>query len=181
MEDLDHDLIRAIGAGDSHAFERLVRLYQGPVTNFVYRYIGDRHTAEDLAQEVFLRVYRAASQFEPRAKVQTWILKIAYNLCLNELKRIRRLKGLHEELTAQTTREGEAPATSGVDRCELEQEIMDALGQLPENQRAAILLRASKGLSYQEISNVLSVSVSSVESLIFRARTRLREVLGRDE
>jgi RNA polymerase sigma-70 factor, ECF subfamily len=181
MEDLDHDLIRAIGAGDRQAFETLVRRHQGSVISFVYRHIGDRPTAEDLTQEVFLRIYRAASEFEPRAKVQTWIFKIAYNLCLNELKRLRRLRGLHEELAAQKMREDEGAATSAIHRRELEEEILNALRQLPENQRAALLLRASEGLSYLEISHVLSVSVSSVESLIFRARVHLRETLGKNE
>jgi RNA polymerase sigma-70 factor, ECF subfamily len=180
MEDLEHDLIRAIGAGDRLAFEKLVRRYQGPVLSFVCRHIGDRHTAEDLTQEVFLRVYRAAAEFEPRAKVQTWIFKIAYNLCLNELKRLRRLRGLHDDLTAQTRRESEGSAASAIHCGELEEEITNALRQLPENQRAALLLRANKGLSYLEISRVLSVSVSSVESLIFRARAHLREALGKN-
>jgi RNA polymerase sigma-70 factor, ECF subfamily len=181
MEDLDHELMRAIGDGDSLAFERLVTRYQSSVYNFIRRHIGDRHTAEDLTQEVFFRVYRAASEFESRGKVRTWIFKIAFNLCLNELKRMRRLRGLHDSLTAQAMLEAEGSSAGVVCHRELEEEVLSAMRRLPESQRAALLLRAGEGLSYLEISKVLGVSVSSVESLIFRARSRLREALRKKE
>jgi RNA polymerase sigma-70 factor (ECF subfamily) len=178
MDDSELDLMRAIGNGDHLAFKCLVRRFQNPLVNFIFRYTGDRCTAEDLTQEVFLRVYQAAPRFEPRANVSTWVFKIAYNLSMNELKRRRRRGFLDHD--QQGRREGfdvQAPSDP-IQGWELEQEVMTALSQVPENQRAALLLRINNGLSYQEISEVLGVSVSSVESLIFRARKHLRQVLN---
>jgi RNA polymerase sigma-70 factor (ECF subfamily) len=136
--------------------------------------VGDRYSAEDLAQEVFLRVYRSASEFEPRGKVSTWIFKIAYNLSLDEIARMRRLclladtEGEEVEPTAPNLLEGQ----------ELKQTLMDCVQRLPEKQKAALLLRVNEELSYSEIGRILSTSVSSVESLIHRARGNLRKMLG---
>jgi len=179
MDDSDHALIKAIGNGDHLAFERLVQRYQHRVLNFIFNHTGDRHTAEDLAQEVFMRVYRASSDFEPRGKVSTWIFKIAHNLCLNEAKRFMRSERLHRTLHAQGIGAGGYVSSQGVERHEYERDLMHALEGFPDNQRAALLLRVNEGLSYAEISRVLSVSVSSVQSLIFRARTRLRQIWGK--
>ena len=179
MEDPEFDLITAIAHGDEAAFEQLVRRYQNPVVTFICRYIGDFHTAQDLAQEVFLRVFQAAPKFKPMAKVSSWVFKIAYNLSANELKRRKRLHdfhvtmsaegwGLHERWSAGRTKTGDR---------ESEERLMAAMGQLPENQRAALLLKINEGLTYLEISNVLDVSVASVESLLFRARSRLKQLV----
>lgn len=96
--DRDYELIRAIGAGDASAFEMLIERYRGPVLNFIFKYTGDRFGAEDIAQEVFLRVYRAAPGFEPRGRVGTWIFKIAYNLSINEVLRGKRFIRADEDL-----------------------------------------------------------------------------------
>ena len=176
MVDVDSVLIEAIGRGDHYAFEKLVKRYQNPVMNFIYRYLGDRCTAEDLTQEVFLRVYQAAPRFNPRARVVSWVFKIAYNLSINEIRRRRRLA---EQLA---TEEIDCEADSGsTARHELEEEIAIALESLPEKQRAALLLKVNEGLSYLEISETLGVSVASVESLLFRARKTLRKILSKKQ
>ena len=90
MYDPDIELLRAIAGGDHLAFKRLVERYQSRLFNFLHRYLRDREAAEDLTQEVFLKVYQAAPRFEPRAKVRTWIFTIAYNLAVNELRRRQR-------------------------------------------------------------------------------------------
>ena len=172
--DTDCRLIKAIGEGDSDAFETLIRRYQKPVVSFVYKYLGDRFGAEDLAQEVFLRVYRSAPNFEPRGRASTWIFKIAYNLSMNEIVRRRRFC-LVTDIDHKTGIEPAAP--SSVEGEELKEELMDSIRRLPEKQRAALLLKVNEGLSYSEISNVLDVSVASVESLLFRARENLRKIL----
>jgi RNA polymerase sigma-70 factor, ECF subfamily len=143
--------------------------------NFIYKYLGDRFGAEDLAQEVFLRIYCSAAEFEPRGKVSTWIFKIAYNLSVNEISRRKRLC-----LIADTVEEKgiEVATPSPANGLELKEILMDAIARLPEKQKAALLLRVNEELSYSEIGNVLSVSVSSVESLLFRARENLRKMLG---
>lgn len=180
MEDSDHDLMKAIGTGDHLAFEVLVGRYQCSLLNFIYRQVGDRHTAEDLTQEVFLRVYRASPEFEARGKVSTWIFQIAYNLCLNEMKRLRRCKRLFENLNDEEMESLKCAASDAIGLYEQQTVMLNAFAGLPENQRAALFLRVNEGLSYFEISKVLSTSIPSVESLIYRARLRLGELLGRE-
>jgi RNA polymerase sigma-70 factor (ECF subfamily) len=179
MEDPEFDLISAIAHGDEAAFEQLVRRYQNPVITFICRYIGDFDSAQDLAQEVFLRVFQAAPKFKPMAKVSSWVFTIAYNLSANELKRRKRLHGFHATMSAAGRglhQRWSADRTEAGNR-ESEERLMAAMSQLPENQRAALLLKINEGLTYEEISNVLSVSVASVESLIFRARSRLKQLV----
>ncbi len=172
--DTEYKLVEAIAAGDDQAFEKLIMKYRGPVLNFIYKYLGDRFGAEDLAQDVFLRVYSSASEFEPRGKVSTWIFKIAYNLSINEILRRKRLR-----LLADTVEEKgiELSAPNPLAGDELKEMLMDSIQRLPEKQKAALLLRVNEELSYSEIGNVLSTSVSSVESLLFRARENLKKML----
>ena len=173
--DAETKLIEAIGSGDTSAFETLIKRYRNCVLNFIYRYVGDRYSAEDLAQEVFLRVYSSAAGFEPRGKVSTWIFKIAYNLSLNEISRRKRLCLLAD---TEGEKEIEPRAPNSFAGEELKETLMDCIQRLPEKQKAALLLRINEELSYSEIGNILSTSVSSVESLIFRARENLRKMLG---
>lgn len=177
MVDADLALIEAIGKGDHCAFEKLIERYQNPVLNFITRHLGDRYMAEDLTQEVFLRVYRAAPRFRPKAKVVSWIFKIAYNLSINEIRRRSRLARRAVDMQLATEEVGNETSAECVARYEVEEEIAVALKSLPENQRAALLLKVNEGLSYTEISEALEVSVASVESLLFRARKNLKKLL----
>lgn len=172
------DLMRAVGAGDAAAFERLVARFQGPVISFLFRYAGDRATAEDLAQETFLNVWRAARRFDPDggAKPSTWIFTIAYRLAMSELKRRRRFAEFRERASREATKNPAGPQAPG--SVPDDEAIHRVLANLPENQRAAMLLRVREEMSYRDIAEVLGVSVSAVESLIFRARTRLRRELA---
>ncbi|MEN6438014.1 MAG: sigma-70 family RNA polymerase sigma factor [Syntrophobacter sp.] len=173
MTDPDLKLLRAAGQGDFQAFELLVKRYQAPLLNFIARYIGDRFLAEEAAQEVFLKVFRAAPRFEAKSKVSTWIFRIAYNQAMTEIDR----RGRHRDLcqTLSNGREGEEPFSMPGEVSELRHDVMSALSRLPENQRAALLLRVNEELSYREIADILGVSVESVESLLFRARTNLKK------
>ena len=179
MVDPDFALVDATGRGDLDAFESLVKRYQSPLLNFIFRYLGDRSAAEDLTQEVFLRIYRAAPRFQAKAKVATWIFRIAYHLALNELQRRRRHEDLHQALQGSGDEAAREPLTDPVERYELAEEMTSALGRLPANQRAALLLRVNQELSYREIGEVLGLGVPSVESLLFRARSELRRSMGR--
>jgi RNA polymerase sigma-70 factor (ECF subfamily) len=179
MEDPEFLLIKAVGAGGRHAFEQLVKKYQDSLLNFSFRYLGDRHVAEDITQEVFLRVFQRAREFEPKGRVRNWLFRIAYNLCANELKQQIRHRNVQRQLYANGR---ELFGRSSSDQSEgkegeLEEYMMALLRELPENQRATLLLRVNEDLSYLEISKVLNVSVAAVESLIFRARTRLKELM----
>ncbi len=180
MEDPEFDLIRAIAGGEDAAFEELVKRYQAPIITFIYRHIGDLYSAHDLAQEVFLRIFQAAPRFEPKARVSSWVFRIAYNLCANELKRRKRMADFHARISREDLDALGRPlknhrAEAGVR--EKEDRLTTALRELPENQRAALLLKVKEGLSYREISTILDVSVASVESLIFRARSRLKQLV----
>jgi len=180
MKDPEFDLIRAVAGGDEAAFEELVKRYQAPIITFIYRYVGDLYSAQDLAQEAFLRIFQAAPSFKPKGKVSSWVFKIAYNLSANELKRRKRIADFHLRMSRedhnilgrpQKNHQVEAGAR------EKEERLTAALLELPESQRAALLLKVNEGLSYLEISTILNVSVASVESLIFRARNRLKQLV----
>lgn len=177
MEGSDDKLVQKTGDGNRDAFEDLVKRYQKRLFNFIYRYIGERSCAEDITQEVFLRVFLAARRFEsrPGASVSTWIYKIAYHLSLNEIKRRQRFLRMREELEglAGGARE-DCASTEVLEEKAARETILSGLRLLPENQRAALLLRVNEGLSYKEIGEILGVSFSSVESLLFRARQILK-------
>lgn len=174
MVDPDLALVDAIGRRDHEAFQSLVKRYQRPLLNFITRIIGDRPMAEDLTQEVFLRIYHAAPRFEAKTKVSTWIFRIAYNQAITEIGRRKRHQDLGEALRERRQGGGDGRFSEPAASYELAQEITPALDRLPENQRAALLLRINEELSYREIGEILGVSVQSVESLLFRARTNLK-------
>jgi len=177
MVDPDSALIEAIGRGDHEAFESLVKKYQGPLLNFIARYVGDRSMAEDITQEVLLRIYRAAPRFQAKTKVSTWIFHIAYNQALTEIGRRKKRRNLWQALYRSREKASEELLAEPLERYDQTEEILAVLGCLPENQKAALLLRISENLSYREIAGILGVSVQSVESLLFRARTGLKRHL----
>ncbi len=172
-----------IGRGDEDAFEILVNRHQTSILNLVYHFIGDRTQAKDLAQEVFIRVWQSAKSYEPKAKFTTWIYRITVNLCFNELKSARRRKWFSfnrsDEDGEHSFEETLADSASSPEALLLEKErsrqISDALQSLAENQRMALILKRYDGLSYQEISQVISCSVPAVESLLVRAKRTLQE------
>jgi RNA polymerase sigma-70 factor, ECF subfamily len=174
-----------IAEGDEYAFQILVERHQTSVLNLIYRFIGERTKSEDLAQEVFLRVWQAARTYESKAKFTTWLYRIAANLCLNELKSSRRrswLQFFHVDTNEQGIGEedfsGEelSPEDQLLSK-ERSSEITQALQHLPQNQRMALILKRYDDLSYEEIARILGCSVSAVESLMVRAKKNLQEKL----
>jgi len=172
-------------AGDAAAFARLVERYRGPLVRFLYRMVGDAATAEELAQEVFVRVYGARRRYRPWAKFSTWLFKIATNLALNSLRDSRlerRLQAASEEEVASCL----ADPALNMEQQLLEQErraaIRQAVESLPEKQRLAVLLHKYQELDYGEIAAILGCSESALKSLLFRAyealRAKLRPLLG---
>ncbi len=178
----DVQLMSLIGAGDTQAFERLVEKHQSLVMGTVARMLGDNSDVEDVAQQVFVRVWKSARRYVPRAKFTTWLLKITRNLVFNEMRRRKR----HMTMPLQSEAEGEemqlkdnrgqTPDASLLES-ELQKAIEAAIAQLPETQRMAVVLRRYEELSYEQIADVLDQSVPAVKSLLFRARTELRERL----
>ena len=180
----DVRLMALVSGGDTAAFEQLVERHQRLVIGTVTRMLGNNADAEDIAQQVFVRVWKSAKRYVPRAKFTTWLLKITRNLVFNELRRRSR----HAQVSLQSeTEEEERPIRDehahAPDATLLEQELQKAIdaaiGNLPETQRMAVILRRYEELSYEEIAETLDQSVSAVKSLLFRARTELRESLQR--
>jgi RNA polymerase sigma-70 factor, ECF subfamily len=179
------ELMARIAEGDNSAFEILVNCHHTSILNLVYRFIGDRTQAKDLAQEVFIRVWQSAKSYEPKAKFTTWIYRITANLCFNELKSSRRKKWLSfnrsNEDGDHTFEETLADTAPSAEDVLLEKErslqISDALQSLPENQRMALILKRYDDLSYQEIAQIIGCSVSAVESLLVRAKRTLQKKL----
>jgi len=181
----DEELMTRIAEGDEYAFQSVVERHQTSVLNLIYRFIGDRTKSEDLAQEVFLRVWQAARTYEPKAKFTTWLYRIAANLCLNELKSSRRrgwLQFFHVDTNEQTVgKEDFSDGSPSPEDLLLSRErnrrITEALQSLPQNQRMALILKRYDDLSYEEIARILNCSVSAVESLLVRAKKNLQEKL----
>ena len=179
------ELMARIAEGDDSAFEILVHRHQTSILNLIYRFIGDRTQAKDLAQEVFIRVWQAAKTYKPEAKFTTWLYRITANLCLNELKSSRRRKlfqflrfGEDQENTIEGALVDASPSPEDLLLSrEQSRRISDALQGLPENQRMALILKRYDGLSYQEIAKVIGCSVSAIESLLVRAKRSLQEKL----
>jgi RNA polymerase sigma-70 factor (ECF subfamily) len=180
------DLMIRIAEGDADAFEILVSRHQASVLNLIYRFIGNRTQAKDLAQEVFIRVWQSAKSYEPKAKFTTWIYRIATNVCFNELKSARRKKwfsfGHSDDQHGGTIEETLSDRAPSAEDLLLERErsrqISDALQSLPDNQRLALVLKRYDELSYQEIAQIIGCSVSAVESLLVRAKRTLQEKLS---
>ncbi len=186
--DLDPDatLMLRVKQGDREAFEELVDKYKHRVMNVIYRTLGDAAEAEDLAQNVFVQIFKSAHRYRVAAKFSTWLFTIARNLCLNEIRRRSRhpaesLDLPHPEHTDQPRRQLEDantfPAPDLLLQEELEQKIQQALAGLPENQRLAIVLCRDEELSYEEIAQVLGCSLSATKSLIHRGRETLKQKL----
>src|SRR5258706_8654654 len=184
--DPDAALMLCVKQGDTAAFERLVDKYKQPVLNVVYRMLRDATEAEDIAQTVFVQVYKSADRYQVASKFSTWLFTIARNLCLNEIRRRSRhpaesMDAPHPEHEDQPWQQFEDKKTASPPESllhgELEQKIEAALGELPENQRTAILLCRQNELSYEEVAKVLRCSVSATKSLIHRGRETLKSKL----
>lgn len=187
MKDDDAELMVRTQRGDAAAFEVLVEKYRQPVCSFVHRTLQDPDEAEDIAQQVFVQAWKAAGRYRVQARFSTWLFTIARNLCLNELRR----RGRHPatSLDAPPVDGAEVPSkdlpdahpaggvTGEVLLGELEVRIEEALRDLPEAQRSAILLFREQELAYEQIAEVLGVSVSATKSLMHRARETLRRRL----
>jgi len=172
--------------GDRAAFTGLVEKWKQPVMNFIFSTLRDETESEDVAQNTFVQVWKSRARYERTAKFSTWLFTIARNLCLNEIRRRSRhpaesLEETHGETDDQPSRQFEdkniALATENVLYGELAKKIEEALAELPENQRTAILLCRRDEVSYEEIAEILGCSLSATKSIIHRGREALKEKL----
>jgi RNA polymerase sigma-70 factor (ECF subfamily) len=184
--DPDAVLMLRVKRGDRAAFAELVGKYQQPLFNFICRTVRDETESKDLAQNVFLQVYKSRQRYQRTAKFSTWLFTIARNLCLNEIRRRSRhpaesIEEGHVEYEDQPQRQYEDKKNflpgENVLHGELAEKIEAALAELPENQRTAILLCRQDELSYEEIAEILDCSLSATKSLIHRGRETLKDKL----
>ena len=187
LEDPDVQCMLRIREGDAVAFEEMVARYAPILVNFMRRFVGTDSVAEDLAQEVFLKVHRAAPGYEPTARFKTWILTIATNLCLNEKRRAGRRPfvsldddGGREDGAAERVRDRGPAPEARMDATELQSKVRLAIAALPENQRAVLIMARYEELSYAEIAEATGSSVMAVKSLLNRAKTKLKNLLERE-
>lgn len=175
-----------VAKGDDDAFRLLFERHYRLAYSVIYRHIGVQSVAEDLVQDAFLRVYRAAPKYEPSAKFSTWLYTIVSNLCLNYKRdrardRLRLVSGGSEdegnplEQLAGTT---DPPTGEEEEREQRARLIRAAMESLPENQRMALILSKYEDKSYEEVAEILGTTVAAVKSLASRARTALREKLA---
>jgi RNA polymerase sigma-70 factor (ECF subfamily) len=178
------ELIQQLRAGDEGAFKTLVANYQDLVYNTALGIVQNSEDAEDVAQEVFIQVYRSIDQFKGDARLSTWIYRITTTKALDHIRSRKRKKrfafitslfGPNDELVHEPV-DFQHPGVA-LDRKEQAALLFRMIDQLPENQKVAFTLHKTEELSYQEIADVMQISVSAVESLLFRARQNLRKLL----
>ncbi|MDR3110758.1 MAG: sigma-70 family RNA polymerase sigma factor [Planctomycetaceae bacterium] len=189
LDDPDVMLMIAVGNDDAYAFEEIVQRYQSRLFGILRHLIGDIDLAEDLTQEVFLRVYRYRKQYQPGSKFSSWIFTIANNVALNAIRTKRR----HPESQFAESRNNSSDSTWSVadiiqaasstiparalDKLEMKEMVKLAIESLNERQRMAVLLNKFEGMSYDEIANVMQMTQQGVKSLLCRARMNLKELL----
>jgi RNA polymerase sigma-70 factor (ECF subfamily) len=181
--DPDALLMVQVAHGDREAFERLVERHRNSVVHLLYRMVQDAEAAEELAQEVFLRVYRSRSRYEPTARFTTWLYRIATNLALNWLRHERRCTQIFSLDAARDSRPqlqwpARQPSSEEVLlRRDLAERVRRAVAALPPRQRAVVVLHKYHDMDYEQIAATLGCSVQAVKSLTFRAFANLRKSL----
>ena len=184
----DMDILSEVSAGKVDAYGKIVGRYHGRLYNFIYRFVGDRETAEDIVQETFLRAFRKRDEYRAIANFSTWLFTIAGNLAKSELRRRKRWRMISAERDEETDTGMELPDESArpdkvAESSIADVQIQNAINSLPNNYRQVILLRDVEGMSYQEISEIVDCPVGTVKTRVNRARLKLQQKLkseGRD-
>jgi RNA polymerase sigma-70 factor (ECF subfamily) len=172
----DEQLMLKLGRQDMSALGELVQRHQERVLEVAFRTLGKWDLAEDVAQEAFLRVHRAAGNYQPKARFTTWLYRIVVNLCLDEKRRRARNGTSLENITVEAQTESNSDVA---EKKEIAQLVRNAVNGLPERQRIALVLHRYEGLSHGQIAEVTGWTGSAVESLLVRAYANLREKLSK--
>ena len=187
--DPDIALMLALKNGDDSVFAELVSRHQARVFALVYRFVANEAEADDLAQEVFLRVYRTRHRYQPKARFSTWLYRIAVNVSLNALRSRTRRHTINMPLLADSQDSQDDRTTAPVidyragqpnqriEDEELRDQVRAAVEQLPDNQKVAVILNKYEGMSYEDTASLMNCSVMAVKSLLARARNNLRDRL----
>ena len=186
MEQNEQLLLHKAKAGDIGAFEELIDAYQKKVFNLAFRIIGNYDDAADLAQETFVRIFKAISKFKEESSFSTWIYRITTNVCLDEIRKRKNKKilSLDEDIhmddgdMKRQVESDEIGPEQNAEREEVRKIVNDAINMLPEDQRVVITLRDIDGMSYEEISETLKCPGGTVKSRINRARVALKNILS---
>jgi RNA polymerase sigma-70 factor (ECF subfamily) len=183
-KNLGRDLMLKVSRGDERAFEGLVTIFQKQVLNTIYRYLGDAALAEDLSQEVFMKIYQARKRYKPLARFETWLHRIVYNVVVNEAHSRRRRKAVSLDAFRGDGMEdgdfiagGIADPITQLKEQELHRMVREAVLDLPPNQRMALVLNKFQDMSYQEVAEAQNTSVEAVKSMLFRAREKIKTKL----
>lgn len=174
LRDDDREALEACRRGEREAFDRLVERYQRDVYRLCYRYVNNHDDANDMAQEVFLRAYRALGRFRGESSFSTWLYRIAVNTCLN-FRAARRPVG--NELPEQLPN-GSPGAQEELEAEERSRRVREAVSRLPEKQRATVILKVYHDLTHEEVAGILGASVGTVKANLFHALGNLRKALG---
>ncbi len=178
----DSELVTNIKKGDSYAFKQLFEQHQHMVYNICYRMSGSRAEAEDITQDVFIKIFHSIEKFRGEAKLSSWIYRIAVNTCLKKQRRKKLENMLSLEFLFQDKKKPELPSPDNtpdqqIEISEKEQIVQDAIHQLSKRQKTALILHRYEDLSYDEIATVMEISLSAVESLLHRAKENLAKML----
>lgn len=181
---MDSHLVKLILKGDQRAFAELVELYKDKIFHLTYRMLSNRHEAEDMVQETFLRVYRNLDKYDPNQKFSTWIYRISTNLCIDRLRRRKATYSLDAEINEQEGGDGyvmfpsNEPTPEGeMLLLETQTQIREAINSLPIKYKSIMVLRYLKDMSLQEISDVLNLPVTTIKTRVHRGREFLRKKL----
>ena len=189
MEKSDQALMLQLQAGDLRSFDTLVKRWEKRLLNYCYRMVNDIALAEDLRQEIFLRIYRSAKTYRPTAQFSTWMYRIATNLCLDTLAKQQRRKETPIAAYLESESEGvderlidpsDAPDTVVVKK-ETESRVHSALARLPEDQRIVVIMRHYNGMKFHEIAAIVERPISTVKSRMAAGLERLNKMLSKQE
>lgn len=180
----DEAIMACFQAGETDAFQIIFDRYSSHIINFAYRFLGSREEAEDIAQEVFLRIYRAKERYDPKRPFRPWIFSIAAHLISNQRRNSKRhpkepLEGMLQDSDGSSPRreieDRSSPKSEELlEKQQIAERVRNALENLPESQRQAVLLARFEEMSYEEIGETMDISLTAVKSLLFRARQNLK-------
>ena len=182
----DEELVEKVKKGDADVYEKIIQKYQSKVFGLIYNMTKNQNDIEDLAQEVFIKIYKNLGKFKGESSLYTWIYKITVNLCLDEMKKRKNVIYLDEKIEVddgEVNRELPSEEKSQeklYEEKELQEKLHNCINKLPEKQRVMIVLRDIKGFSYEEISKITDVKLGTVKSQINRARIKLKELLDEE-
>ncbi len=181
VKDYDALLMVRVKHGDNGAFDELLEKYQRPIINFIYHFVNNRAEAEELAQDVFLKVYEVRTRYRPEAKFSTWLYKIATNLSLKKLNRGRNKANLEVSIDQESPvilQDRHPTIQEAMEGEERERLVAWAISGLSKNEKAAIVLRKYHSLPYREIAEIMGCTEGAIKTYLHRAKLRLRERLN---